>query len=102
MDLLSVLIDSEVRRRRPRAVANFGIGTLAFYPSGTGVLLMPQRLALSLAALLVGAGVIAAASASAQPAPSDAVVTFGDWKKDAPGVRHHITLADLPPPSQGT
>ncbi len=23
---------------------------------------------------------------------------FGDWTKDAPGVVHHITLADLPPP----
>ena len=63
---------------------------------------MPQRLALSLAALLAGAGVIAAASASAQPAPGGEVVTFGDWKKDAPGVRHHITLSDLPAPSQGT
>ena len=61
---------------------------------------MPQRLALSFAVALVGAGVIAAASASAQPAPGD-VVTFGDWKKDAPGVRHHITVDDLPAPSKG-
>ena len=63
---------------------------------------MSPRLALSLAIALAGAGVIAAASASAQPAPGGEVVTFGDWKKDAPGVRHHITLSDLPAPSQGT
>ncbi len=38
-------------------------------------------------------------------APAEAVGTlltgkaaFGDWRQDAPGVRRHITAADLPPP----
>ena len=42
-----------------------------------------------------------AADAGAQPAPSQPVV-FGDYKQDAPGVVHHITVAELPAPSQGT
>jgi glucose/arabinose dehydrogenase len=33
---------------------------------------------------------------AATPAADDAA--FGDWTKDAPGVVHHITPADLPPP----
>jgi glucose/arabinose dehydrogenase len=39
---------------------------------------------------------------SAQHAPAGGVLTgstaLGDWRTDAPGVRRHLTLADLPPP----
>ena len=38
-----------------------------------------------------------AADAGAQPAPGK-VVVFGDYTQDAPGVVHHITVADLPKP----
>src|SRR4051794_27274874 len=46
-----------------------------------------------------------ATSTCAQPAPAvkkGDVVVFGDWRADAPGVRHQITVSDLPPPGQGT
>ena len=73
---------------------------------------MPSRASIRLS-LLAAAGVLmAGAAASAQPAlPPDSPgpkvdnavvrgdeVVFGDWKKDAPGVRHHITPADLQTP----
>jgi glucose/arabinose dehydrogenase len=56
--------------------------------------------------MIVGSSAALALSASAacsQPAPSAPVksgdvVVFGDYKADAPGVRHKITVADLPPP----
>ncbi len=63
--------------------------------------------------ILIGAAAgLAAATAQAQfVAPPDTpgpkvdnavvrgdVVVFGGWKKDAPGVRHHITAADLQTP----
>ncbi len=67
---------------------------------------MSSRLALSLAAAVAGAGVIAATSACSQAGPGNTVksgdvVVFGDWRSDAPGVHHKITLADLPAPSAG-
>ena len=69
---------------------------------------MSPRFAPSLAAALAGLSLLALTTACSQPAPAVSakpagdVVVFGDWKKDAPGVRHRITLADLPAPSQGT
>ena len=69
---------------------------------------MPSRLGSSL--LVTAAGVMGlafATSACSQPTPSPNVrsgdvVVFGDWHADAPGVRHKITLADLPGPTSGT
>jgi glucose/arabinose dehydrogenase len=46
---------------------------------------------LAAAALVVAGG---AAQLSAAPAAG----AESDWRSDAPGVRHHITVADLPPP----
>jgi len=48
---------------------------------------------------------LAAASACSQPAPAPPVkhgdvVVFGDWRADAPGVLHKVTVGDLPPPDQ--
>ena len=43
---------------------------------------------------ILGASLLACAGALAQNTP----VTFGDWRMDAPGVRHEITLSDLPAP----
>src|SRR5476649_2134179 len=69
---------------------------------------MSPRFILSLAATLAGVSLLVLISACSQPAPAvsatpaDDVVVFGDWRKDAPGVRHRITLADLPAPSQST
>ena len=71
---------------------------------------MPSKLLL--AVLAAGASTLAASAAFAQfVAPPDTpgpkvdnavvrggVVVFGDWKKDAPGVHHHITPADLQAP----
>lgn len=54
---------------------------------------------------LAGATTAAAALLLALPAPAPAqqVLTgadaFGTWRDDAPGVRRHITPADLPPPT---
>ncbi len=69
---------------------------------------MSSRLASSLTAT-AGAliGLAFATSACSQPAPSPIVrsgdvVVFGDWHADAPGVRHRITVADLPAPAQGS
>ena len=73
---------------------------------------MPSKLHASLAALALAAAGLAALAAHAQfVAPPDSpgpkvdnalvrgdVIVFGDWKKDAPGVRHHITPADLQAP----
>ena len=62
---------------------------------------MPSRTAVSLAALAAGAGLVAAAAACSQPAggpPAAQPMVFGDWRADAPGVRHRITVADLPAP----
>ena len=39
-----------------------------------------------------------AAPAWAQDPVRPAPAAFGDWRTDAPGVTHRITLADLPPP----
>ena len=37
--------------------------------------------------------------AAARPAVDDAAGSvFGDWQRDRPGLRHRITIADLPPP----
>jgi glucose/arabinose dehydrogenase len=45
---------------------------------------------------------IAATTASAVAVSADEVkkgqAAFGDWREDAPGVRRHIRLSDLPPP----
>jgi len=48
---------------------------------------------------------LAATSACSQPGPSAPVkrgdvVVFGDWRADAPGVVHQVTVQDLPPPDQ--
>ena len=72
---------------------------------------MPSK-HLPLCILIGAAATLAAATAQAQfVAPPDTpgpkidnavvrggVVVFGGWKKDAPGVRHHITPADLQSP----
>jgi glucose/arabinose dehydrogenase len=77
---------------------------------------MPSRVALVCTAALCA--LAAATSACSQPAPrpteakpteektanlvkSGDVVVFGDWKADAPGVRHKIALDDLPAPTAG-
>ena len=73
---------------------------------------MPSKHHTSLSILALAAAGFAATAAHAQfVAPPDSpgpkvdnavvrgdVVVFGDWKKDAPGVRHHITPADLQTP----
>ena len=64
---------------------------------------MPSRFALSLSATLSALALIAATSACSQTGPDAAVrsgdaVVFGDYKADAPGVKHRITVADLPAP----
>jgi glucose/arabinose dehydrogenase len=43
---------------------------------------------------ILGASLFACAGALAQTAPA----TFGDWRLDAPGVAHRITVPDLPAP----
>jgi glucose/arabinose dehydrogenase len=45
-------------------------------------------------AAVLAASLFACAGALAQTAP----VTFGDWRADAPGARHKITVSDLPAP----
>ena len=50
--------------------------------------------ALSLAA----AGLIVSPAAAAAEAGGGEAAVFGDWTRDAPGVVHHITPADLPRP----
>ena len=47
-----------------------------------------------LGALLACAGALAQTAPATQNAPA----TFGDWRVDAPGVQHKITLSDLPAP----
>jgi glucose/arabinose dehydrogenase len=44
--------------------------------------------------LILGASLLACAGALAQTAPA----TYGDWRIDAPGVAHKITVGDLPAP----
>jgi glucose/arabinose dehydrogenase len=61
------------------------------------------RVPLTVAAAGAALAAMAAAACSQPASPTPAtkagdVVVFGDWHADAPGVRHHITLADLPPP----
>jgi glucose/arabinose dehydrogenase len=61
-------------------------------------------MAMTKTATIVGASILGAllacAGALAQTAPAvqDTAVTYGDWRIDAPGVRHKITLSDLPAP----
>ncbi|MEO8877919.1 MAG: c-type cytochrome, partial [Polyangiaceae bacterium] len=52
------------------------------------------------AALITYLATLPAAAAPATSASSayTSSTAFGDYKKDAPGVRHKITVADLPPP----
>ena len=53
------------------------------------------------AAPAVGAGAPAdrtVGEAAATPAILSGQAAFGDWHDDRPGVRRHITVADLPPP----
>ncbi len=38
------------------------------------------------------------AAQSQPPRGKSGALTYGDWRTDKPGVRHHITLNDLPPP----
>ncbi|MEI9963537.1 MAG: PQQ-dependent sugar dehydrogenase [Caulobacteraceae bacterium] len=66
---------------------------------------MRKRLAATLlaAAGLTGLLLTATAACSQAAAPdkaakAPAAVVFGDWRADAPGVRHRITVADLPAP----
>lgn len=65
---------------------------------------MPSRTTVSLIALSCSGALMAAAtSACSQAGPDQPVkaggdVVFGDWKLDAPGVRHRITVGDLPAP----
>ena len=73
---------------------------------------MPSKLHASIAILALAGASLTAATCYAQfVAPPDTpgpkvdnavvkgdVVVFGDWKKDAPGVHHHITPADLQTP----
>ena len=61
---------------------------------------MPTRTSASIvaaAAMLIAATACSKAPPS-PPAKSGDVVVFGDWHADAPGVRHKITVADLPKP----
>jgi hypothetical protein len=54
-----------------------------------------------LSTLVVPAGVTPTAAPA--PAPTASTVTDpGDWRNAAPGVKHHITLADLPKPYAST
>jgi glucose/arabinose dehydrogenase len=61
-------------------------------------------MAMTKTATIVGASILGAllacAGALAQTAPAvqDTAVTYGDWRIDAPGVQHKITLSDLPAP----
>ena len=50
-----------------------------------------------LATLTIPAGVTLTAAAAPMPAAATATDP-GDWRNAAPGVKHHITLADLPKP----
>ena len=64
---------------------------------------MRASLISSAAAALAAA--LAATAACSQPAPQPPVrkgdvVVFGDWHADAPGVRHRVTVEDLPAPDQ--
>ncbi len=60
-----------------------------------------QDLIAYLSTLIAPAGVSRAADLAPVPtAPSKA--DAGDWQNAAPGVKHHITLADLPPPYSTT
>jgi glucose/arabinose dehydrogenase len=54
-----------------------------------------------LSTLVVPAGVAPAAVPAPTNAPS-ASTDSGDWRNAAPGVKHHITLADLPKPYAST
>ena len=60
-----------------------------------------QNLVAYLSTLTVPAGV--SLTAGTAPAPAFSPKTDpGDWHHAAPGVRHHLTLADLPPPFSTT
>ena len=50
------------------------------------------------AALIIAAAFGTAAAVGADPAVLTGAAAFGDWTKDAPGTRRHITAADLPAP----
>ncbi len=50
------------------------------------------------ASLLACAGALAEPEPAAAPATQNAPVTYGDWRLDAPGVQHKITVPDLPAP----
>jgi glucose/arabinose dehydrogenase len=67
---------------------------------------MPSTLKSTLLAATFAAGAAVATSACSQapeqPVKSGDVVVFGDWHADAPGVRHHVTVPDLPAPAAGT
>ena len=67
---------------------------------------MPSKLRSMLLAATVAAGAAVATSACSQapeqPVKSGDVVVFGDWHADAPGVRHRVTVPDLPAPAGGT
>ena len=53
---------------------------------------------LDLIAYLSTLNASAGAAANSTPAPAPPVSTSGDWHQAAPGVRHHLTVADLPAP----
>lgn len=49
--------------------------------------------------LIAYLGTLPPVAAESQPPPEAAGGALaGDWQNDAPGVRHHLTVADLPPP----
>jgi len=50
-----------------------------------------------LSTLVAPSGVAAAVTTAPEPVPTSGVDT-GDWHHAAPGVKHHITIADLPAP----
>jgi glucose/arabinose dehydrogenase len=55
---------------------------------------------LAAAFLCLGArGILLAAAPEVEPA-SGAGSIFGDWRQDRPGLRHKITIADLPAPNE--
>jgi len=58
---------------------------------------MPHRLTAAFTLLMAGACGLAAAEPQASKTLTGAAA-FGDWSQDAPGVRRHITAADLPKP----